>query len=157
MKKEGYQHIRNLISEAASNYEDDDKVADYCIDHILYEDDSDQFFMLRDNSVTTGLANYTFDTGEKELKKILLDAEWKKDISGISSANTMYPVFKDLRRGILYLTTDGMMIIPDYGLKYRCSDSEKLSAYLKEMRKKAAETENTEKEEKTDNTENSEE
>ena len=157
LKKEDYQHIRNLISEAASNYEDDDNVADYCIDHILYEDDSDQFFMLRDNSVTTGLANYTFDTGEKELKKILLDAEWKKDISGISSANTMYPVFKDLRRGILYLTTDGMMIIPDYGLKYRCSDSEKLSAYLKEMRKNAAETENTEKEEKTDNTENSEE
>ncbi|HOH88043.1 hypothetical protein, partial [Ruminococcus sp.] len=139
-----------------TEFKDDDELADYLIDLILYEDNSDKFFMMKPSGQEAMLQYYTFETGEKELKQLLKDIEWTVDTSGVSYSSTIYPVFKNMMTGQIYITTDGIMVINSYDLCFRSKGSEKLIAHLKELKKSAAEKEKAEMEEKTDKAENSE-
>jgi hypothetical protein len=156
IEKEDYEAVRAIVTKECAEFKDDDELADYMIDLILYEDSSDKFFMLKPSGQETMLQYYTFETGEKELKQLLKDVEWTVDTSGVSYASTTYPVFKNLMTGQIYITTDGIMVINSYDLCFRSKGSEKLIAHLKELKKSAAEKEKAKMEEKADNAENSE-
>jgi len=156
IEKDDYEAVRAIVTKRCTEFKDDDELADYLIDLILYEDNSDKFFMMKPSGQEAMLQYYTFETGEKELKQLLKDIEWTVDTSGVSYSSTIYPVFKNMMTGQIYITTDGIMVINSYDLCFRSKGSEKLIAHLKELKKSAAEKEKAEMEEKTDKAENSE-